>query len=111
MRIENILFKIHCFRLKYLTAAVGLIVLVLLQSAMGRHSGPSSSARPCLVFRSLQRPTDGVSLQTQFPRSKFPAVAGSIPPRTGKNAEKIQRMAIAAAGRATNDTPADESVE
>jgi hypothetical protein len=27
MRIENILFKINCFRLKYLTAAAGLIVL------------------------------------------------------------------------------------
>ena len=27
MRIENILFKIHCFRLKYSTVAAGLIVL------------------------------------------------------------------------------------
>jgi hypothetical protein len=27
MHIENILFKIHCFRFKYLTAAAGLIIL------------------------------------------------------------------------------------
>ena len=45
MRIENILFKTHCFRLKYLPAAVGLIVLFycspLWGSIPGLHQQPS----------------------------------------------------------------------
>jgi hypothetical protein len=45
MRIENILFKTHCFRLKYLPATVGIIVLFCCSPLWGSipdlHQQPS----------------------------------------------------------------------
>ena len=111
MRIVNILFKVHCFRLKYSTAAAGIIVLFCCSPLWGYIPDLHQQPSPVLFSDHYKDPLTEDSLQTRFPRSKFPAVAGPIPSRTGKIAEKIQRMAIAAAGRATNYTPADESVE
>ena len=40
MRIENILFKIDCFRLRYLTAAIGLIVFFSCSPLWGSIADP-----------------------------------------------------------------------
>ena len=48
MRIENILFKTHCFRLKYLPATVGIIVLFCCSPLWG--SIPDLHQQPSLVL-------------------------------------------------------------